>query len=58
MSREYLKKAPKTSSTDAGDVRATVQGILDEIEAGGEEAARKYAKQFDRYDSNIVLTYD
>ena len=35
MSREYLKKAPKTSSTDAGDVRATVQGILDEIEALG-----------------------
>ena len=58
MSREYLKKAPKTSSTDAGDVRATVQGILDEIEAGGEEAARKYAKQFDRYDGNIVLTDD
>ncbi len=58
MSREYLKKAPKTSSTDAGDVRATVQGILDEIEAGGEEAARKYAKQFDRYDGNIVVTDD
>ena len=58
MSREYLKKAPKTSSTDAGDVRATVQVILDEIEAGGEEAARKYAKQFDRYDGNIVLTDD
>lgn len=58
MSRNYLKKAPKTSSTDAGDVRATVQGILDEIEAGGEEAARKYAKQFDRYDGNILLTDD
>ncbi len=58
MSREYLKRAPKTSSTDAGDVRATVQGILDEIETGGEEAARKYAQQFDRYDGNIVLTDD
>jgi sulfopropanediol 3-dehydrogenase len=58
MSREYLKKAPKTSSTDAGDVRATVQGILDEIEAGGEEAARKYAQQVDRYSGNIVLTDD
>lgn len=56
MSREYLKKASKTSSTDAGDVRATVQGILDEIEAGGEEAARKYAAKFDRYEGNIVLT--
>ena len=58
MSRNYLKRAPKTSSTDAGDVRATVQGILDEIEAGGEEAARKFAQQFDRYDGNILLTDD
>ena len=41
MSREYLKKAPKSSSTDAGDVRATVQGILDQIEAGGGGAARR-----------------
>ena len=55
---EYLKKAERTSTDDAGDVRATVQGILDEIEAGGEDAARKYAAQFDRYEGNIVLTRD
>ena len=40
MAVEYLKKAPKTSTSDASDVRATVQGILDEIEKGGEDAAR------------------
>ena len=58
MPREYLKKAIKTSTTDSGDVRETVQAILDEIEAGGEEAARAYADKFDRYEGNIVLTAD
>jgi len=56
MAVEYLKKADKTSATDSGDVRETVQTILDEIEEGGEDAAKKYAKKFDRYDGNIVLT--
>ncbi len=55
---EYLKKASKTSTSDAGDVRDTVQTILDEIEAGGEAAARAYAEKFDRYDGNVVLTKD
>ncbi len=58
MAVEYLKKAPKTSTTDASDVRETVQKILDEIEAGGEEAAKQYAATFDKYDGNIVLTRD
>jgi len=58
MPREYLKKATKTSTTDSGDVRATVQTILDEIEAGGEATARRYADQFDRYAGNLVLTRD
>jgi len=58
MSREYLKKAAKTSTTDSGDVRETVQTILDDIEKGGEEAAKRYAEKFDRYSGNIVLTRD
>lgn len=56
MSREYIKKAPKTSATDAGDVSAKVQSILNDIESGREDAALKYAKEFDRYEGNIVLT--
>ncbi len=56
MSREYLKKATKTSTSDSGDVRETVQNILDEIESGGEEAAKRYSAQFDRYTGNLVLT--
>lgn len=58
MSVEYLKKASRTSTDDAGDVRATVQAILDEIEAGGDEAALRYAAKFDQYGGNIVLTRD
>ncbi|MEM6624801.1 MAG: histidinol dehydrogenase [Pseudomonadota bacterium] len=58
MPIEYLKKAEKHSTDDAGDVRATVQAILDEIEAGGDEAARKYAAKFDKYEGNVVLTAD
>jgi len=56
MTVEYLKKAPKTSTTDAGDVRETVQSILDDIESGGEEAAKAYAAKFDRYEGNILLS--
>lgn len=58
MTVEYLKKADRKSTDDAGDVRATVQAILDEIEAGGDEAAMRYAAKFDRYDGNVVLTRD
>ena len=50
----YLKKAAKTAAGDAGDVRATVQAILDDIEAGGDVAARRYAEKFDKYAGNRV----
>lgn len=56
MPVEYLKKAPKTSQTDAGEVRETVQKILNDIENGGEAVAKEYAAKFDKYDGNIVLT--
>lgn len=56
MPVEYLKKAPKTSTSDASDVRNAVQSILDDIEAGGDEAAMRYAAKFDKYDGNIVLS--
>lgn len=58
MAREYLKKAVLTSSSDASDVHDTVKRILDEIEAGGDAAARAYASKFDKYNGNIVLTTD
>jgi len=55
MARKYLKKAKKTAMTDAGDVRETVQSILNDIEAGGDEAALKYAEKFDQYQGSIIL---
>ena len=58
MPRNYLKKAELTSASDTADVRATVQEILDAIEAGGDEKALEYAAKFDRYEGNIVLGRD
>lgn len=52
----HLKKASKTSTSDSQDVRAAVQSILDDIETGGDDTARRYAQEFDRYDGNVVLT--
>ena len=56
MTYEYLKKATLTATGDSNDVRDTVQSILDDIEQGGDEAALKYAKQFDNYSGNLKLT--
>ena len=56
MAREYLKKATLTSKSDASDVHDTVVKILADIEAGGDEAALKYAAKFDQYEGNVLLT--
>ena len=56
MARNYLKKATKTSRSDASDVRDIVQNILNEIEDGGDAAALKFAEKFDNYQGNVVLT--
>lgn len=56
MTRKYLKKAELTSASGTGDVRETVQSILDDIEQRGDAAAIEYAAKFDRYDGNIKLT--
>lgn len=52
----YLKKASKTSTSDASDVHETVRTILAEIEAGGDKAALEYAARFDKYDGSIILS--
>ncbi|MEM8753176.1 MAG: histidinol dehydrogenase [Pseudomonadota bacterium] len=56
MTVEHLKKAAKTSIEAAADVGETVRRILNEIEEGGDEAALRYAAEFDRYEGNVVLT--
>ncbi|AUQ98216.1 histidinol dehydrogenase [Phaeobacter inhibens] len=56
MTREYLKKASLTPKSDASETHKTVQGILDDIEAGGDAKALEYAAKFDKYDGNVLLT--
>ncbi len=58
MARDYLKKATLTSQSNASDVNATVQGILNDIEAGGDAKALEYAAKFDKYDGNVLLTQE
>jgi histidinol dehydrogenase len=52
----YLKKADKSSATGEQDVRATVQAMLNEIEAGGDAKAAEYAAKFDKWDEDIVVS--
>ena len=56
MTREYLKKATLTPTSDASETHEIVKNILTDIEAGGDAKALEYAKKFDRYDGNVVLT--
>ncbi|MEM1050277.1 MAG: histidinol dehydrogenase [Pseudomonadota bacterium] len=56
MPRDYLKKAPLHSRSDASETREIVRTILDEIEAGGDEKALEYAAKFDKYDGEILLS--
>lgn len=56
MAREYLKKATLTSQSNASDVTATVQNILNDIEAGGDAKAMEYAAKFDQYDGSVLLS--
>ena len=56
MARKYLKKATLTAQSGASDVHDIVQTILDDINEGGDEKVREYAKKFDNYDGNIILT--
>lgn len=56
MARNYLKTATKTAMSDSNDVRETVQTILADIEAGGDQAALDYAAKFDKYEGSVILS--
>ncbi|MFA8441099.1 histidinol dehydrogenase [Yoonia sp.] len=56
MALEYLKKATLTAQSGASDVHDIVQGILNDIEEGGDAKALEYAAKFDKYDGNVILT--
>jgi len=55
MTVEYLKKAnPPQQAIDTATAD-TVRKMLDEINSGGEDAVRRYARDLDGYDGEIVL---
>ncbi len=56
MTREYLKKATLTARSGASDVHDIVQGILSDIEEGGDAKALEYAAKFDKYEGNVLLS--
>ena len=47
MAITYLKKSPKTPSTDDGKTNEIVKGLLKEIEVSKEEACINLTKKFD-----------
>ena len=56
MAIKYLKKSPKTPSTDDSKTNEIVKGLLKEIEVSKEEACINLTKKFDKYDGEIVVS--
>lgn len=52
----YLKKAVRTAETGQDDVHDLVAKMLADIAAGGEDVARKYARDLDRWAGEIIVT--
>lgn len=53
---QYLKKAPKSPATGEDETRATVAGMLRDIEAGGEARALHYAESLDGWKGDVVVS--
>lgn len=58
MPREYLKKAELTSRSGASETTKIVRQMLDDIEAGGDEAALSYARKLDGHEGPVLLSPD
>jgi sulfopropanediol 3-dehydrogenase len=56
MSVQHLKKASKTPSTGEDDTRATVAGMLRDIEEGGESRALHYAQTLDGWTGDVIVS--
>jgi sulfopropanediol 3-dehydrogenase len=56
MSVTYLKKASRTAESGRQDVQATVQSMLNELEAGGDGVARRFARELDNWDGDILVS--
>ena len=58
MTIKYLKKSPKTSSTDDTKTREIVQNLLSDLEKSREEGCKDLTKKFDKYEGEIVVSKD
>ncbi len=56
MATTYLKKASKSPETETATAQKVVTDMLAQIGADGEAAVRRYAKQLDAWDGEIVLS--
>ena len=56
MAITYLKKSPKTSSTDDNKTTEIVQDLLKEIEISKEQGCIDLTKKFDKYDGEIIVS--
>ena len=56
MAITYLKKSPKTSSTDDTKTTGIVQDLLKDIEKTREQGCIDLTKKFDKYDGEIVVS--
>ena len=54
MAITYLKKSPKTSSTDDTKTTGIVQDLLKNIETTKEQGCIDLTKKFDKYDGEII----
>ena len=56
MTITYLKKSPKTSSTDDTKTREIVENILKDIEKTKEEGCKALSKKFDKYEGDVIVS--
>jgi len=56
MAITYLKKSPKTSSTDDSKTTGIVQDLLKDIETTKEQGCIDLTKKFDKYDGDIIVS--
>jgi len=56
MAIKYLKKSPKTSSTDDFKTREIVQKLLNDLEKSKEDGCKELTKKFDKYDGEIIVS--
>ena len=56
MAIQYLKKSPKTSSTDDTKTTGIVQDLLKDIETTKEQGCIDLTKKFDKYDGDIIVS--